>query len=111
VEKPVPAMVAETDVLTIPDVGLIELTVAAVALVTVNPLVSVAVPPSLLTTTTFQDPGVTPFRENEVVIWVAETKLVSDPGIFDCPDIVSRTVAPETNPVPVIVTPVTYPLL
>lgn len=60
VEKPVPTRVTETEVLTVPDVGLIELTVAAVASVTENPLVSVAVPPSLLRTITFQDPGVTP---------------------------------------------------
>jgi hypothetical protein len=63
-EKPVPTRVTETEVLTVPDVGLIELTVAAVASVTENPLANVAVPPSLLRTIKFQDPGVTPFRGN-----------------------------------------------
>ena len=110
-EKPEPAIVTETVELTVPDAGVIEVTVAAVALLTVKALVSVATPPSLFTTTRYQVPGVAPLRGKEVVICVDETTTVFDPLILVCPDIPSLAVARLAKPVPVIVISLTYPLL
>lgn len=97
--KPVPDIVVDTEVLTVPLVGEIEVTDAAVALFTVN--VPVTLPPSEFRITRFHVPGAIPFRLKILLIVSAVSVPVIVLGTVDCPVFVK--VAVETlKPVPTI---------
>lgn len=85
--------------MTKPLVGDIEVTVAAVALLTVS--VPVTVPPSEFRITIFQVPEAIPFRLKFLLMVVVVSVPVTTPVIVDCPVCVRVTVDP-LKPVPTI---------
>jgi hypothetical protein len=92
-------IVADIVVLTEPEVGVIEETVDAVALLTVN--VVEVVPPSEFRTTSVQVPGAIPFRLKFLLNVVDVSVSITVEGTVDCPVIVRVTFDP-LKPVPVI---------
>ena len=97
--NPVPDIVADTEVLTVPLVGEIEVTDAAVALFIVKELVTF--PPSEFRSTRFHVPGAIPFRLKILLIVVAVSVPVIVPETVDCPVLVKVTVD-TLKPVPAI---------
>jgi hypothetical protein len=97
--KPVPVIVVETDVLTTPLVGEMEVTVDAVALLTVN--VRVTVPPSEFRIIRSHGPEAIPFRLKILLRLVGVSVPVIVLVIVDCPVFVRVTVEP-LKPVPTI---------
>lgn len=101
--KPVPAIVIDTVSFTIPLVGEMLVTVAAVALETVN--VAVSEPPSLFRTVRVQGPVALPERgKSRVRDVVVSAVVVVEPTIEVSPDFVRDTVAPLMKPEPAITT-------
>lgn len=84
-------------VLTVPLVGDIEVTVAAVALLTVNDRVTF--PPSGFTITRFHVPGMIPLRAKVLLRVVAVSEPITVLVMVDCPVLVRVTVGP-LKPVP-----------
>lgn len=96
--KPVPVIVVDTVVLTVPLVGDIDVTVDDVALLTVNE--RVIVPPSEFRMTRVQVPEAIPFRLKFLLRVVAVSVPTATPVTVDCPVCVRVTVAPLIKPVP-----------
>jgi hypothetical protein len=98
--KPVPLMVTVRVELCAPELGEVEVTVGAA--LTVKTLVPVPVPPSGLVTLTFPAPVVA-FAAT-VMLAISEVELTNVVEFTVIPVAENAAVAPDTNPVPVIVT-------
>ena len=95
-------MVTETVELVFPDVGVMAVTVAAVAVLTVKGVD--VVPPPVFRTTSVHVPASAPFRLKLRLSDVALSVPTTDPVIVDCPVFVRVTATGVMNPDPVITT-------